>query len=136
MQCTFYENASPGGGGIEFCLSLGTTIERCLVTHSTQGVAIAGAGYGVTLTCCDLFGNAGGDWVGGIENQYGIDGNICEDPLFCDPENGDYHLQEGSPCAPFTPPNEECDLIGAWPVGCGGTPVQRTTWGSLKATFR
>jgi hypothetical protein len=84
-----------------------------------------------------VYGNAGGDWVGCIEDQYGINGNISEDPLFCDPETGDFRLQEGSPCGPFSPPNEECDLIGAWPVGCGPpTATQQTTWGRIKAAYR
>ena len=26
------------------------------------------------------------------------EGNIDDNPLFTDPENGDYHLQENSPC--------------------------------------
>lgn len=62
---------------------------------------------------------------------YGINGNISEDPLFCDPEAENYHLQEGSPCAAFTPPNEECDLIGAFPVGCEmmGFPVDNSFQG-------
>jgi len=88
------------------------------------------------LSCCDIWGNAGGDWVPGIAGQYGVNGNISEDPQLCDPENGDFTLSESSPCAPFTPPNPECDLIGAWPVGCAGTPVAPGSWGSVKALFR
>jgi hypothetical protein len=88
------------------------------------------------LTCCDLYGNAGGDWMQDIADQYGIRGNIRADPLFCDPLFGDFTLHEDSPCAPFTPPNEECDLIGAWPVGCGPTAVHSVTWGRLKSLFR
>jgi len=33
-----------------------------------------------------------------IEGGWGGEGNIDIDPLFTDPENGDYNLQEGSPC--------------------------------------
>jgi hypothetical protein len=112
-------------------------ITNSMIVFTTDGPAIV-CQYGgaVTLECCDVYGNAGGDWIGCIEEQYGINGNICEDPLFCDPENGDFHLDCSSPCAPFSPPNEECDLIGAWPVGCGGTPTTRSTWGGVKALFR
>lgn len=56
--------------------------------------------------------------------------------IICGPEVGDFSLQECSPCAPFSPPNPGCALIGAWPVGCGGTPVTPTTWGAVKAMFR
>ena len=34
----------------------------------------------------------------GIADQIGLNGNIFENPLFTDPENNDYHLQEGSLC--------------------------------------
>lgn len=70
--------------------------------------------------------------MGCIADQQGIEGNICADPLFCDPENGDLRLQEDSPCGP----GGDCGLMGAWPIGCGGTPVTETTWGAVKALFR
>jgi hypothetical protein len=73
----------------------------------------------VILTCTDLYGNAGGDYVESIEDQYGINGNISEDPLFCDPDCGDLHLHSDSPCAWAN--NPECGYIDAHPVGCGVT---------------
>jgi hypothetical protein len=99
---------------------------------STAGEAINTNPGLAVLTCCDLYGNPGGDWVGGVADQYGVRGNISADPLFCDPGGDDFRLQEGSPCAP----GEECGLMGAWPVGCGGTPVEETSWGAVKALFR
>jgi hypothetical protein len=82
------------------------------------------AGSTAQLTCCDLHGNAGGDWVGALAPQLGTNGNICLDPLFCDAPAGDLRLQPSSPCAPYTPPNPECDLLGAQPVGCSsGLPL-------------
>ena len=33
-----------------------------------------------------------------IEDEFEGDGNIHEDPLFTDPENGDFTLMEDSPC--------------------------------------
>ncbi|MCB9768465.1 MAG: hypothetical protein H6752_09735 [Candidatus Omnitrophica bacterium] len=33
-----------------------------------------------------------------LEGGYPGEGNIDADPLFVDPENGDYHLQAASPC--------------------------------------
>ncbi len=89
----------------------------------------------VELSCCDIFGNEGGDWIGSYASQYGVNGNISADPLFCDPATYDLTLDASSPCAPFSPPNPECDQIGAWSVGCGGTPVRESSWGRLKALF-
>jgi hypothetical protein len=107
--------------------------ERTIVAFSVSGQGVYTDD--ATLVCCDIYGNAGGDWVQYIASQYGANGNICEDPLFCDPENLDFTLHADSPCAPFTPPNPECDLIGAWPVGCGSTPTVATTWGQIKSLF-
>ena len=93
------------------------------------------------LECCDIFGNAGGDWTGCIADQLGVNGNISEDPLFCDPEANDFTIAENSPCAPGNSP-AGCDLIGALPVGCTATTavpeiaLRETTWGAVKASFR
>jgi hypothetical protein len=87
------------------------------------------------LGCCDIFGNAGGDWIDCIADQLGQGGNISEDPLFCDPEVGDFTLRGDSPCAPFSPPNPECDRIGAWPIGCGPTAIEASSWGEIKSLF-
>jgi Right handed beta helix region/Dockerin type I domain len=40
---------------------------------------------------------------------------ISEDPLYCDPENFDFHIDHGSPCSPYMNPY---GLIGALGVGC------------------
>ncbi|MFC1573326.1 right-handed parallel beta-helix repeat-containing protein [Candidatus Eisenbacteria bacterium] len=95
-------------------------LERVIISHGTQGEAIASDGTGVvTTTCCDVYGNAGGDWIGPIAGQLGLNGNISEDPLYCDAPNGEYSIHANSPCAPFSEPNPECDLVGAHMVGCG-----------------
>ncbi len=110
------------------------------LSNTIVGFNLGGEGAGcdprasATLTCCDVFGNAGGDWVGCIEGQLGIEGNICEDPLFCGPESEDFTLHADSPCAPEH--NPDCGLIGSWPVGCEETPVEKTTWGGIKNLFR
>lgn len=76
----------------------------------------------MVLSCTDIHGNADGDWVGGIAGQLGQDGNICCDPLYCDPQEHDFTLHADSPCAPAH--SGGCGQIGACPVGCGiGTAV-------------
>ena len=84
----------------------------------------------IEMYCCDLYGNDGGDWVGCISENEGINGNLSADPLFCDPLNGDFRLSADSPCAPEQAP--ECGLIGAWPVGCGPVPTVESSWGHIK----
>jgi hypothetical protein len=73
------------------------------------------------FSCCDIYGNEGGDWTGGISDQLGVNGNFSEAPLFCDPGVADFRLHADSPCLPGAAP--ECGLIGAWPIGCPATDV-------------
>jgi hypothetical protein len=136
-NCSFYGNSGALCGGVYCHGDAAPELRNIIIAFCAEGPAVYCSGTSsATLTCCDIYGNEGGDWVGCIADQYGVNGNICEDPLFCDPENGDFTLECTSPCAPFSPPNPECDLIGAWPVGCGGTPTTRSTWGGVKALFR
>jgi hypothetical protein len=106
----------------------------------TAGAAISSSCLGTctaSLSCCDVVGNTGGNWTGPIADQLGINGNIQRNPLFCDEWAGDWTLHDNSPCAPFSPPNSQCDLIGAWPLGgCGPSPVETMSWGAVKALFR
>lgn len=95
------------------------TFSNTIIAFTQRGASLwAEAPQGVTLTCSDLYGNELGDWVGSIANQLGVAGNISLDPLFCDLQGGDYHLQDGSPCAPHSPQNPGCELVGTLPVGC------------------
>ncbi|MCK4546467.1 MAG: right-handed parallel beta-helix repeat-containing protein [Candidatus Eisenbacteria sp.] len=136
-NCTFAlccTTDPPDPGGAMYCrIGSSPTLQNTIIAFTrSASVAYCDGTSNATLTCCDVYGNEGGDWVGCFADQYGINGNISEDPLFCDPENDDYRLQPGSPCAPFSEPNPECDLIGALPVGCGAelflSPANITTY--------
>jgi hypothetical protein len=136
VNCTLWGNACTYTGVIscyEFC---SLTIVNSIISSSQEGWAVFCSDSKALLTCCDVYGNAGGDWIDGIAGQCGIDGNISEDPLFCLDENPDepYTLHTDSPCAPEN--NPECGQIGAWGVACAVTPVEATSWGSIKAIFR
>lgn len=87
-----------------------------------------------TLRCCDLHNNAGGDWVGCIAAQLGVDGNLAADPQFCDPGSGDFRIAAASPCAPAQ--SGACGLIGALdPAQCVPNAVAPTTWGWIKVHY-
>jgi hypothetical protein len=115
-------------GGVIACFEFATPIiHNTIIASNLDGGAVYCANaYSVpTLTCCDIYDNAGGDWAGEIASQYGSDGNISEDPLFCGPANPDepYTLNEDSPCAEENNPG--CGQIGNWPIGCsGGSAVE------------
>ena len=118
-NCTFQQNAVTYSGGAIRVGGGFNSIQNTIISHSVTGEAVFGPIQ--EMSCCNLFNNAGGDWINELAQFEGVAGNISEDPLYCDPDHADLHLQETSPCAPFTPPNVGCDLVGALPVGCGSS---------------
>lgn len=97
INCTFCGNEAHTGGGLGLYYAETVTLINCIIADSIQGAAVGGNGT-IVLSHCNLFGNAGGDWVGDIAGQLGIDGNICADPLFVDSAQSDCHLTYLSPC--------------------------------------
>jgi hypothetical protein len=133
-NCTLFGNSASVDGGAIYILTASPVLEKSIISFNLSGGSVfCLAGGNPILTCCDVFGNVGGDWVSCIADQFGQNGNIAEDPLFCDPESDDFRLSEDSPCAPFTPPNQECDLVGAWPVGCAPMAVPAAGVGGVSA---
>jgi predicted outer membrane repeat protein len=119
--CTLVENAALCGGGVGGNLYSDLTLRHSIIAFSLYGNAACGTnGTGASAECCDVFGNAEGDYVDCLAGQLGISGNISADPLFCELGWYDLRLQENSPCAPEQQP--VCGLLGAWPVGCAGQP--------------
>lgn len=135
-SCTFYRNSSGEGS------SMTLSYTDALVTNSIISYGIGGEpvrGRHTTLECCDVYGNAGGDYVGSIEGQNGVNGNFSACPSFCYADLGDFQLCDESPCLPGNhPEGYNCGLIGAWGEGCscGPTASKPTTWGSIKAMYR
>ncbi len=125
-NCTFSGNwcrPSPSGGGALVCGGFANvTLENTIVAFSSRGAAIASPSEppfpSVELRCCDIYENAGGDWVGQIADQRGINGNVWGDPGFCDTLNGNFAIQATSPCMPDE--MLACGLIGAHGDSCSG----------------
>ncbi len=115
-------------------------IDNCIVA-SNEAASVGGgiacfsseySGYAF-VTCTDAFANQPANYSGMLD-QTGLNGNISVDPRFCagaGPE--DYPLRKDSPCAPA---NNTCGvLMGAFPVGCGSTGTQTTSWGHIKSLY-
>ena len=123
------------GSGIQCAYGAAVILRRTIIACGLGGEAVrCEGGTSADLSCCDLCSNAGGDWVGYVAGQAGVNGNISQDPLFCGASEGDFALHADSPCAPDN--NPDFGLIGPWPVGCASSPVEVATWGAIKAMFR
>ncbi len=121
LRCTMCaSSADYAGSGVSYRDVSTGSLDRCIIAYSEVSEALEWDETGTepTIACCDLYGNEGGDWTGPIADQYGINGNISEDPLFCDRDRYDLHLAGASPCLNA----DTCGTIGALGYGC---PVQR-----------
>ena len=137
-NCTFDGNAAEHGAGVAAGGNCDPTIENSIIAFSTGGGAVYCHDYApcsISLTCCDLYGNVGGDWVDCGSGQQGIAGNVSLDPRFCGDSVPDspYTLDSGSPCAAAN--SQGCGLIGAFDVGCA-TPVEAASWAVIKSLYR
>ncbi|MBM4117423.1 hypothetical protein FJ251_06705 [bacterium] len=136
-SCTFARNAAPKASGICFSEVPLLSLEQSILADGADGNAIACIWNGelLELTCCDVYGNEGGDWVGCIADQLGVSGNISLDPRFCLGQNpsSPYSLQAGSPCAEGN--DGECGQIGALGVGCEDTSIVQTSISAIKVLY-
>lgn len=142
-RCGIYRNLAARGGGI-YCEDSSPLISECTLAHNGDGpgagilmagrsapriertiIAFGAGGEGLraegtlnrpVVECCNVYGNARGDFAGALSGMAGRAGNFSADPVFCDPEALVYTLGDGSPCLPR---RNACGvLIGAAGVGC------------------
>ncbi|MFA4947106.1 MAG: right-handed parallel beta-helix repeat-containing protein [Candidatus Krumholzibacteriia bacterium] len=133
--CTFSRNGAANsvvyakGGSV-------LSLERLIVAFNVSNALGADATSTVSVACCDIFGNLGGDAIPAGFIKKGT--NLSVDPLFCGAAGSEnYYLRSDSPCLPENQDFDEiCLPMGACPVACGAVSVERTTWGSIKSIFR
>jgi predicted outer membrane repeat protein len=129
---TLSENGALVWGGGVYANDANPIIQHTIIVFSSSGPGIGCAGVASPfVSCSDIFGNAGGDVLCGVD----AGGNISADPQFCGSiGTGNFKLQSDSPCAPA---NNGCgDYMGATHVGCGSVAVRETSWGGVKALYR
>jgi len=99
---TFYGNSGEFyGGAIHFDTSSSGIITNSIFWENEGPEGITGV---ATIT----YSIVQGGWDG--------EGNIDADPLFCNPDSGDYALATNSPCVGT---GEDGENMGAFGVGCG-----------------
>lgn len=131
--CTFVGNGSGGGGGTLDFNDASPTVENAIIAFGTDG-GTARCQIGTEMpvfSYCVVFGNVEGDDLCGS-----VGDTMLRDPRFCDMPGGDYSLCANSPCLAVN--NAWVEHVGAHDAGCGNcdSPVDPTTWGSIKALYR
>ncbi len=135
-SCTIADNSSPSVGDLFHLRVDLTRIENCIIAENPGGMPVYCCCQGsAELWCCNIFGNADGDWVACAAGQEEVNDNQSIDPIFCRDNNPDlpYSLSSASPCLEAAQP--ECGLLGAWEQGCEDTPVHQASWGRIKTLF-
>jgi len=134
-NCTISGNSAGNGigGGIKCTSFSGPTIINCTITDNIGDGIRVGTSL-PRIKYCDFYNNSGGNFNGVTINPdlgviVGINANndscdvfynICLDPMYIDMDNGDFHLQEGSPCIdvgnPISPldPDDTITDMGAF----------------------
>ncbi len=125
QNCTMHLNSADSGGGIYINNSALPDIENCIISSSKKGRAIACTpSLALLVSCTNIFGNVGGDWVSCLLNKQFTNGNLEVDPLYCQPNAPNLTLKSTSPCLAA---NNSCTtLIGANDLGCVITDVNET----------
>jgi hypothetical protein len=137
--CTLVRNEASLGSGILIGAGVGSvSVDRTIIALGAGGAAVQCSEFSLpgslALSCCDLFGNAGGDYVDCVADQAGLNDNIDAPPGFCDLPGRAFAVTAQSPCAPGNSPCGQ--LIGvAYSNDCV-TAVEAASWASIKARYR
>jgi predicted outer membrane repeat protein len=117
----FYDNSATIGAVVDCTHLVSPRIEQSIIAFNRDASWIeCGVFAEPEFACNDVFGNGEGDAPDCYSDYVGINGNISEDPLFCNAPAGDLRLRESSPCAP----SDSCGWMGPYRIGCS-TPAER-----------
>jgi predicted outer membrane repeat protein len=132
---TFYGCSAATSGAALYFQQTNTQVVQNIFAASTNVEAVFGEFTATPdFTANLVHGNAAGDYEG--IDPTGTNGNLADDPEFCDEGEDDFRIASTSPAAPGNGPSESDDTgIGSGGVGCGVTAVVQTTWGALKTRF-
>jgi hypothetical protein len=133
-RCTMYGNEN--WAGVLCTAEHGTMIvDHSIIAFSPTGCsAFCYGGDSISVSCSDFYGNPTGDWRWCVQDNYNGTTNVSVDPLFCAPEEGDFHVNPLSWCAPGMNPG--CGQVGAWPPGCGSSDVPAAESAALAPTLK
>ena len=83
VNCTIVGNSATDGGAVDMLSGHGFLLNSVFWANAPNGLRASGDDF---VAYCD------------VQEVVDGEGNISQDPLFVDAENGDYRLASGSPC--------------------------------------
>jgi hypothetical protein len=144
-NCTLDGNRAAIGGAIFAMANYGGSVELVdtIISNCPEGSAMdISPAVPVTLSCCNLYGNVGGDWTAPFAAQVDERGNFSANPCYCDVFAEDFHLCADSYARAGGHPWGCDQLVGAYDVGCGEcgctgpVSVEGISFGALKSLYR
>jgi|GEM_PF-3722948 len=91
-------------------------LNKCIIAVDSDTAVYVSTWADIHLDSVDVWGDTVGTWLSGIPIELDTNVVFSENPKFCDPAGGNYHIDETSPCAPG---NQYCGfLVGAYDVSC------------------
>ncbi len=127
-HCTIADNAvtgSPYGGGLYIEDGVHTISNCVIANNSPRGIFCWGDEETIAVIYCDLHGNYSSDFSGTVPTGLGLlsstnaNGDSCDvfyniflDPLFVNPDSGNYNLTANSPCIDAGDPESPLDPDG------------------------
>ena len=115
---TVVGNTGNYGGGILLASGCHPIINNSIFWGNSPHEIRVGESDTVSVSYSDVSG--GQDAIEGNGTVYWGEGNIDEDPMFCDPENGDYSV---SAFSPLIGASSDGETIGAFSADCGFEPI-------------
>jgi hypothetical protein len=132
---TFWKNSQEldvSHGGAAVVMEADANVFVGNVVSSSTGDQAVSLKTGTLATGCNVY------WDNPLGHTSGFTldpTDLIADPMFCDPEDGDFTVNVFSPCLPEN--NPLCgELIGAWGLGCGSVSVEPSSWGRIKNLYR
>ena len=118
---TLHDNAAEReGGGVYLAGSATAELDSSLVTLNLPEGLFGAESGALDIACCDVWGDGAPGYGGTLADATGLDGNLGEDPIYCDAVGGalPLGLHESSPCLPA---GNACGVrIGAYGQACAG----------------
>ena len=117
LNCTFTNNSSTSVGGLSAHRDGKASVSNCIFwNNSPKQIAVQGIREGafseLHVNHSNIQHGKDSIEVDSLAALYWGNGNISEEPLFYDADNGDYRLQDESPC--IDAGTDSLDIDGTW----------------------